>query len=225
MFKIYDGRDSFFQWDLEQKLIIEDASINEVHFCNRTDDCSLVCEVYDENGLRVVNVPNILLQDNWAINVYAYCTNYTKYSATFKVNKRSKPEDYMYTETEVKTWDELEQRVAALEEGGTGGGSVDVDLSNYYTKGEVDAAIDVAIDEALTDIPEVEIEEEVYIGTEQPADGAKIWIDTDAESIYYTKDEVDALIPSVEGYATEQYVNDLVGNINTLLDDINGEVI
>ena len=32
MFKIYDGREQFYQWDLDRKLIVEDAAITEVHF-------------------------------------------------------------------------------------------------------------------------------------------------------------------------------------------------
>lgn len=103
MFKIYDGREEFYQWDSNQKLIIEDPSINEVHFCNRTDDCSLVCEVYEEEGARLVNVPNILLQTDWAIRVYAFCTDHTKTCKTFKVNARTKPADYVYTEDELWT--------------------------------------------------------------------------------------------------------------------------
>ena len=42
MFKIYDGRSEFYQWDLNRKLIISDPTIDEVHFCNKTDNCSLV---------------------------------------------------------------------------------------------------------------------------------------------------------------------------------------
>ena len=112
MIKIFDNRDSFYQWDLNQKLIIEDSSITEVHFCNKTDNCSLVCEVYEEEGLRLVNVPNILLQNSWDIRVYAYCNNcYTKQAARFKVVPRSKPADYIYTETEIKTWESLADEV------------------------------------------------------------------------------------------------------------------
>ena len=48
MFKLQDGRDRFYQWDSDRKLIVEDASITEVHFSNRTDDYSLVCETYVE---------------------------------------------------------------------------------------------------------------------------------------------------------------------------------
>ena len=112
MFKLLNGREHFFQWDLNQTLIIEDPSVTEVHFCNRTDDCSLVCEVYEQDGLRLVNVPNILLQNSWDVRAYAYCDDcYTKQSAKFKVEARTKPADYVYTETEVKTWEQLEQMI------------------------------------------------------------------------------------------------------------------
>ena len=115
MFKIENGRLSFYQWDINQRLIIEDASINEVHFSNRTSDYALVCEVYEENGLRLVDVPNILLQDDWTIRVYAYCANYTKIEENFIVFTRSKPADYVYTETEIKTFSLLEKRMDKLE--------------------------------------------------------------------------------------------------------------
>ena len=120
MFTIYDGREKFFQWDKDRKLIVEDAEITEVHFCNRTDECSLVCETYVEDGLTLVNVPNILLQNDWRINVFAYNQSYTKFKKCFDVVSRSKPADYVYTETEIKNYDALEARVTALEAGGAG---------------------------------------------------------------------------------------------------------
>ena len=103
MFSIYDGRSSFYQWDLDRKLIVNDSTIKQVHYCNKTSDCSLVCDVYEENGKLIADVPNILLQTDWKINVYGYDSNYTKYSACFDVVKRSKPADYIYTETECYT--------------------------------------------------------------------------------------------------------------------------
>lgn len=116
MFKIYDGRFEFYQWDLNQKLVVNDGFINEVHFCNKTDDCALVCEVYDLDSLRVVDVPDILLQSAWDIRAYAYLNDHTLIEQRFRVKPRSKPADYIYTETELKTWDELEQRVSTLED-------------------------------------------------------------------------------------------------------------
>lgn len=196
MFTIYDGRAEFYQWDVEQKLIVEDSTIDEVHFCNRTDTCSLVCEVYNEGELRVVNVPNILLQQDWRINVYAYCTNYTKHSAVFNVRKRSKPADYMYTETEVKTWDALEERVAYLEENGAGGGTAD--LSGYYTKEEVDELIP-DVSGFITAIPdeyvtETELEGKGYLTEHQSLEG------------YAKTDD----IPDVSGFLNEEQVLALI---------------
>lgn len=112
MIKIYDGRNEFYQWDLDRKIVLSDLTVTEVHFCNKTSDCSLVVEVREVDGLHLADVPNILLQTDWPINVYAYCGDcYTKEHTTFKVNRRSRPDDYVYTETEVKRWEALEQRV------------------------------------------------------------------------------------------------------------------
>ena len=126
VFSIQDGRTSFWQWDLGQRLVVSDDVCCEVHFCNEMDDCALVCEVYSQDGKRVVDVPNILLQTAKPLHVFAYARNEgndrTIYSEIFTVIARTKPTDYVYTETEVKTWGALDQRIKKLEEGGTGGG-------------------------------------------------------------------------------------------------------
>lgn len=117
MFKILDGRDNFYQWDIDRKIVVEDRTIKEVHFCNKTDDCSLVCEAYEEDGVWVVNVPNVLLQTDWRIRVYAYDGSYTKHADCFHVIARSKPADYIYTETEVKSFEKLEEEMrSAIQE-------------------------------------------------------------------------------------------------------------
>jgi hypothetical protein len=148
LFRIYDGREHFYQWDVDRKLIIEDATITQVHFCNRTDTCSLVCETYQENGLTLVNVPNILLQTDWRINVYAYDTNYTKFNETYDVVRRTKPTDYVYTETEVLNYNTLLEKMTGIEENIAGEvenylkeNPVEVDLTGYATEQYVTAAI------------------------------------------------------------------------------------
>ena len=116
MFKLFDGREHFFQWDLDRKLIVSDATITQVHFCNRTDDCSLVCETYEIDGTTVVDVPNILLQTAWRIRAYAYRDNYTKVEECFEVIPRTKPADYVYTETEVLNYNTLLERINEIDE-------------------------------------------------------------------------------------------------------------
>ena len=150
MFKILDGRNELFQWDINRQIIVSDASIDAVHFCNRTDVSALVVEVKEKNGLRVADVPNILLQESWDINVYGYCGgHYTKQAAKIKVNPRCKPESYVYTETEVLNYNTVMEKIDRVEN--NIGEAVNdyliknpvvVDLSNYYTKSQVDAAID-----------------------------------------------------------------------------------
>lgn len=119
MFSIQDGREHFWQWDSNRKLIVEDSSISEVHFSNRTDDYSLVCETYVEDGITLVNVPNILLQKAWRIHAYAFDGNYTKHENCYEVIARTKPADYAYTETEVLNWETINTKVEkALEQTG-----------------------------------------------------------------------------------------------------------
>lgn len=196
MFIIYDGREQFYQWDLDRKLIVEDNSINQVHFCNRTDDCSLICEVYDLDGKRVVNVPNILLQENWRINVYAYDTNYTKHCKVFDVIKRSKPADYVYTETEVKNYDDLAERLDQIEKNGISDEAVESAIEKYLEENDIRVdltgyATEKYVDNAIAAIPEVDL------------------------SDYAKKDE----IPSTSGLATETYVDNKFNSIE--IPDVN----
>lgn len=100
MFKIYDGRNEFYQWDLDRKLIVADKTIKQVHFCNRTGECSLVRNVYEVNGMYLVDVPNILLQTDWDIRAYGYDANYTKHDVRYNVVSRTRPENYVYTDEE-----------------------------------------------------------------------------------------------------------------------------
>ena len=150
MFTILGGRDELFQWDINRQIIVSDASIDAVHFSNRTDASALVVEVKEKNGLRVADIPNILLQESWDINVYGYCDGYyTKQAARIKVNPRTKPESYVYTETEVLNYNTVMEKIDRVENNIGEAVSdyliknpVVVDLSDYYTKSQVDAAID-----------------------------------------------------------------------------------
>lgn len=63
IFKIFDGRTNFWQWDTKQKLIVLDDRVTEVRFSNRNMEHSKRRPVYTDNdGKRIVNVPDLLLQ-------------------------------------------------------------------------------------------------------------------------------------------------------------------
>ena len=88
MFKIYDGRTSFWQWDTKQKLIVLDESVTEVHFSNRNMEHSKRRPVYtDKDGVRICNVPDMLLQLPKNLIAYACIKNDDGTCSTVKAVK------------------------------------------------------------------------------------------------------------------------------------------
>lgn len=195
MLKINDGRKHFYQWDINQKLVVGKAA-KFVHFYNEIAENSLVVEVVD----GFADVPNIYLTETWTIHAFAHDGEKVLCAAAFEIVPRAKPDDYVYTQTEVKTWEELDKKIDKL---------VGIDLSNYYTKEEVDAAL-AGVDVDLSN----------YY-TKEEVDEALANADVDLSN-YYTKAETDAAInaakpdltdyalksdiPSLTGYATESWV-------------------
>ena len=125
IFEIYDGRMGFWQWDTGQKLIVSDNTVDEVHFTSASMSCALTKTVYvDDEGLRVCDVPDIILQDSKQFLVYAYDreSDYSRTvaSAKFAVRGRPVPEEYSYDENDDRIVDLLNGLAAvehALERG------------------------------------------------------------------------------------------------------------
>jgi len=101
IFKIYDGRTNFWQWDTKQKLIVLDDRITEVRFSNRNMEHSKRRPVYtDNNGVRICNVPDLLLQLPKNLVAYACMKNddgscSTVKAVKFAVNRQPIPADYI----------------------------------------------------------------------------------------------------------------------------------
>ena len=117
--KIHGDLSYFWQWDLDRKLIVEDAGVcSQVHFYNGFGE-ALVCLIRNEDGFRVVDVPNILLQKSEPIQAYLYAVakdgTRTRSSHCFSVIGRSRPTEYVYTETEVFNYAYLDKRLKELE--------------------------------------------------------------------------------------------------------------
>ncbi len=117
IFKIYDGRTNFWQWDTGQKLIVLDDSITEVHFSNRDMNHSITRNVYDYKGQRVCNIPDIILQLPRNLVAYAYVgddkTGHTAKSVKFAVIQRPIPEEYVMDQGEAI--DDINRRLEMFE--------------------------------------------------------------------------------------------------------------
>lgn len=123
-------KSELWQWDTGRQIIIkpeENAIIDEVHFSNAySKDALVVKPQVNEQGSIIADIPNILLWQVFPINIYVVMEfpngKGTIYEEQLKINPRKKPSDYVYTETEILNYLDLEKRIKALEENGTGGG-------------------------------------------------------------------------------------------------------
>lgn len=115
MLTLNDGRSELWQWDTGRTLAV-DADCSQVHFSNRVFGQSIDVDVVD--GVAII--PDILLQTDKTLNVWAFVgtadNGYTKISKTFKVNRRNKPADYVFTPPEQTTLAELSGRLDRIEE-------------------------------------------------------------------------------------------------------------
>lgn len=110
-----NGEAYFYQWDTGQSIQVPEG-VPTVHFKMHGEGVAF--QVVD----KMVAVPDELLQLKNDIILWTYDTNHTIDVARIPVKKRNKPADYAYTPTEVKTWEQLDERIAALEKGGGAAG-------------------------------------------------------------------------------------------------------
>lgn len=106
MLALNDGRNELWQWDTGRKLAV-DADCSQVHFSNKVFGRSVDVDAVD--GVAVI--PDILLQTDKELTAWAFVgtpeNGYTKISKVFKVNKRNKPSDYVFTPTDQTTLGEI----------------------------------------------------------------------------------------------------------------------
>lgn len=114
MLTLNDGRSELWQWDTKRKLTV-DADCSQVHFSNKVFGRSIDVDVID----GVATIPDILLQTDKELTAWAFVgtheNGYTKISKVFKVNRRNKPSDYVFTPPEQTTLGEILERLDDLE--------------------------------------------------------------------------------------------------------------
>jgi hypothetical protein len=109
--ELSNGLDHFFQWDKGQKVKIPDGAPT-VHF--KWGNVAVPFDVVD----GWVEIAPELTQKPRDILLWTYKDDHTMDAARIPVERRPKPSDYVYTPTEVKTWEQLDERIKALEAGG-----------------------------------------------------------------------------------------------------------
>ena len=172
------GSTELWQWDMGRQVDCTGLPTGtKVQFAY-SDIQTLSVAVKTVDGANVVDVPNQLLLRSGALMVYAYVTeaddvSYTKYAARLNVQDRPKPDDYVYTPTEVQSWQTIRDEIGDLDDltttaknnlvaaineaaasGGGGGGSVTKDsivTALGYTPADAPDALICTISGAGTD--------------------------------------------------------------------------
>lgn len=121
MLNLKDG--TLWQWDIGRKMIIilkEGSTIDKVQFYNGIGD-----NAYPATSIEVVDgeilagIPNSLLCYANNLTVYLMTTDEdgikTQEQITLVVNKRAKPEDYIFTDDEFHTYKVYDERLKYLE--------------------------------------------------------------------------------------------------------------
>lgn len=106
MFTLDDGRSELWQWDTNRKLKLDD-DCTQIHFSNKALGRSVDVDVVD----KIAIIPDFLLQSDNDLKVWAFSgtaeNGYTKVERTFKVNRRNKPADYVFTPIEQISLEEI----------------------------------------------------------------------------------------------------------------------
>ena len=106
--ELSNGKDRLFQWDQGQKVKMPDG-VPTAHFKWGNDAVSF--DAVD----GWVEIPPELTQKAGYILLWTYKEDHTLDAARIPVERRPKPADYIYTPTEIKTWESLDKRIDALE--------------------------------------------------------------------------------------------------------------
>ena len=139
MLTLNDGRSELWQWDTGRTLTV-DTDCSQVHFSNKVFGRSIDVKVAD--GVAII--PDVLLQTDNDLNVWAFSgtaeNGYTKISKTFKVNRRNKPADYVFTPPDQTSLEEIKERVSYLESM-QDPGAIKNAVEDYLEKNPVEAPV------------------------------------------------------------------------------------
>lgn len=117
-------KSELFQWDCDQVVVFDEIDsegedLYEAHFANRKSEVAYATNIKDNEA----TIPNVLLQDSLPIMVYVYKISdeglgYTDFRKEFKVIPRTRPEDYIYAETEFRLLDKKVDKFWGIENSG-----------------------------------------------------------------------------------------------------------
>ena len=102
-------QDKIYQWSVDVPVYVD--SDETVQFAQVGSSETMNVETEPQGEVYTCNIPNVLLQE--AKDIFIYHGNE---SERVSIIYRAKPDDYVYTETEVKDYDALAAQLSSLQE-------------------------------------------------------------------------------------------------------------
>lgn len=162
--------DKLYQWDLNRTVTVNDAA-DEMHWQQPYSSMALRTSIVDGKA----NIPNIVLQQHGKIKCWSYdsANGRTVNVYEIDISRRQKPDNYVYTETEVITVEQYVNDYLANGQVQFSWNKI-TDKPNLYSKEEVDAItgglqdlVDAHIDDAdtimgdLRDLADAHIDDDI----------------------------------------------------------------
>lgn len=147
------------QWDAGQEIELTIPKLPQkfqAHFAHKRAGTAYVVECTSTNGVAVVPIPNILLQQATNAVMWVYVVDKTYGETTKTVNlpivARAKPEDYVYTEIELMNYSQLDQRLTKVEQNGFTTAVVKQAVEDYLTENPVDILTATVLDGVIAEV-------------------------------------------------------------------------
>lgn len=113
-----DSKSELWQWDTGRYLSLPDTDAKEVHISRGGMRSARVVKIQEQKAV----IPDGLLVFGGRLFVYVVQANatgeMTVYDKWFDIQRRPKPDDYIYTDDEVRQWEQLEERLSNIESNG-----------------------------------------------------------------------------------------------------------
>ena len=143
-----------YQWEDKRQLILSPAAVDyveSVDFSHTGDAEALVVLPKVVDGMTIAEIPNILLQSDKDIVVYSSQISdglkETVFEGVLHVRPRAKPQDYVYTESEVLSYKTIADRMDELERNGVSQKAIEAAVNKYLEANPIETGSKVTIGE------------------------------------------------------------------------------
>lgn len=110
--------DIVWQWDTDRVVSLPNIEADTAQFAFEDDSSAYVVAIRKGDNGAYADIPNELLQRAGILRCWVARGDHTVDTGCFSVRRRPKPDDYIYTETEIKRIDTLEtwvrEEIAAI---------------------------------------------------------------------------------------------------------------